>query len=62
MEAPQYEPITTLGKLEDYSGVPFFGSFRGSGKGIIQRIISGASIRDTKGLDYSSYELQKGLP
>ena len=28
---PQYEPITTLGKLGDYSGVPFFGSFRGSG-------------------------------
>ena len=28
---PQYEPITTLGQLGDYWGVPFFGCFRGSG-------------------------------
>ena len=27
----QYEPITTLGKLGDYKGVPFRGSFWGSG-------------------------------
>ena len=34
MEPPaQYEPITTLGKLGNYKGVPFFGSFRGSGFG-----------------------------
>ena len=32
----QYEPITTLGKLGDYLGVPFFGSFRGSGKGWVE--------------------------
>ena len=31
MEPPQYEPITTSGNLGDYSGGPFFGSFRGSG-------------------------------
>ena len=29
--SPQYEPITTLGKLGAYWGVPFLGSFRGSG-------------------------------
>ena len=31
MEPTQYEPTTTLEKLGDYKGVPFFGSFRGSG-------------------------------
>ena len=29
--SPKYEPINTLGKLRDSEGVPFFGSFRGSG-------------------------------
>ena len=31
MEPPRYEPLTTLGKLRDYWGVPCCGSFRGSG-------------------------------
>ena len=31
MEPTQYEPIATLGQLGDYKGVPFFGSYRGSG-------------------------------
>ena len=29
MEPSQYEPVTTLGKPEDYQGVPFFGSLSG---------------------------------
>ena len=32
MELPQYEPITTLEQLGELQGVPFFGSFRGSGE------------------------------
>ena len=28
---PKFEPITTLGKLGDYEGVPFVGSFKRSG-------------------------------
>ena len=32
MESPQNGFVTTLGNLGDYYGVPFFGSFRESGK------------------------------
>ena len=42
---PQYEPITTLGKLGDYLGVPFFGSFRGSG--VVQSAIKELQRFDT---------------
>ena len=31
MEPPQYEPITTLGKLGGYKGVPFLDSLGGLG-------------------------------
>ena len=31
IQPPKNGSITTLGNLGDYSGVPFFGSFRGSG-------------------------------
>ena len=40
MEPPKATPITTAGKLGDYREVPFFGSFRGSGKvGILNRLL-----------------------